>query len=187
MCGTVARPLDAAAQEQVRRYCWLAYQLAWRFARNQARDMPADELIAEALYGLTYAAGLYQEERGLAFGAYARLVIRHRLTQCTMHWRRARRARSFPIVAGTEGPIEWEAEDCSGPDACADSAASEMCHRVRAVLSDRLYNVLCLRHAEGRTLTEIASRMGISRQRVRQLMMMARNQVRQCFPHWTSL
>src|SRR5262245_56648089 len=66
--NTVARPLDAAAQEQVKKHSWLAYQLAWRFARNRARDMPADELIAEALYALTYAAGLFEEDRGIEFG-----------------------------------------------------------------------------------------------------------------------
>jgi hypothetical protein len=115
-----------------------------------------------------------------------RLVIRHRLTQCTMHWRRARRARAFPIVAGTEGPIEWEAEDCSGPDAAPDSAASEMCHRVRAVLSDRLYNAVppsCRRaDAHGNRLAnghQPAACAAVDDD--------GRNQVRQCFPHWTTL
>jgi RNA polymerase sigma factor (sigma-70 family) len=95
--------------------------------------------------------------------------------------------RSFPIVAVPEGSIEWEPEDRPTLDVCSDRAAHEMCRRVRAVLPERLYHVLCMRHAEGRTLTEIASRMGISRQRVRQLVAQARNQVRECFPHWTCI
>ena len=185
--GRVARPLDAAAQEQVKKHCWLAYQLAWEWARSRARDIPADELIAEALFALTYAAGLYEEDRGLAFGAYARIVIRHRLCQCIAQWRRARRMHSLPIVAGPEGPFELEPEDHPTLDVCSDRAAHEMCRHVRAVLPERLYQVLCLRHAEGRTLTEIASRLGVTRQRVKQLMTMARNHVRECFPHWTCI
>lgn len=178
-------PLDEAGQKRVEEHTWLAYQLAWRFARRNARDLPADELISEALYGLTYASGLFKEERGVPFGAYARIVIRHRLIQLTLSWRRNRRACQFPTIATPAGPIEVEAEDRPAPDQCAGAAVKEMCDRVREILPARLYDVLRLYHGEGYTLEEVGTRLGITRQRVTQLVNIARNQVRLRFPEWS--
>src|SRR5436305_11176499 len=72
------RPLGRVAQARVEGAVSLAYQIAWWYARRRAPDVPGDELIAEALYGLTYAAGLFDEARRVPFGAYAALVIQHR-------------------------------------------------------------------------------------------------------------
>lgn len=183
--GRLARPLNAAGQERVEAHTWLAYQLAWQFARRRPVDLPVDELIAEAFYGLTYASALFKEEFGVPFGAYARIAIRHRLIQRIISWRRLRRASQIPLLSTPTGPLELETEERPRPDLCSSTAAKEMCERVREVLPARLYEALRLYHGEGYTLEEIGSRLGITRQRVRQLFNIARDQVRQCFPEWT--
>ena len=179
----MVRSLDDDGQRRVQTYSPLAYQLAWKFARHSARDVPADELISEALFGLTYAAGLFDESRGVPFGAYATLVIRHRLIQAIFRWRRARRiVAPLPVLSDEE---TWEAEDDHPPpDAHAGVAAREMCERVRRILPARWYDALCLHHVEGHSLTEVGARLGISRERVRQLLDKAHEQARQSFPRW---
>jgi RNA polymerase sigma factor (sigma-70 family) len=180
---TIANPLDAAGRSRAEAYCPLAYQLAWRFARRYARDMPVDELIAEALYALTYAAGIFDEKREVPFGAYANMVIKHRLIQAILSWRRARRVGPMPLLFDGEG--EWEAESRPGPDVPTTTATQEMCDRVRRALPARWFAVLHLYHGEGRTLEEIGDHLGVSRQRVQQLVIKARERVQRCFPEWT--
>src|SRR5262245_9287343 len=91
------RPLDAAGQRRVRDFCTLAYKMAWRFARHQARDIPPEELVGEALCGLTYAASMFQENRGVPFAAYATLVVRHRLIRAILDWQREKWIRPLPV------------------------------------------------------------------------------------------
>jgi RNA polymerase sigma factor (sigma-70 family) len=175
------RPLDAAGRERVAQYVALAYQQAWKVARI-ARDIPADELTAEALYGLTYASSLYDPERRVPFGAYATMVIRHRLTLMVAVWRRAR--RTVGRLPGADREDAWEAEDRPGLDVSTATATHELCDRVRELLPPRWYMFLRLHHGEGRTLEEIGTRYGVTRQRVRELVVKATQKVREHFPEW---
>lgn len=178
-----ARPLDSLGQARVEACLPLAYQLAWSYARQRARDVPPDELIAEALYGLTYAAGMFDRTRRVPFGAYATLVIRHRLAQCVQRWRQARRIGRYP--GGTCGPDDspWEAADHRPkPDVVAGASAREVCERVRRVLPAQWYAMLRLRYAEGWTFKEIGTHLGISRQAVQQAIEKATRLVHEHFP-----
>lgn len=179
------RRLSPAAQELVTAHTWIAYRMAWRFARRHARDVPADELIADALYGLTYAASMFRTCHNVPFGAYATMVVRHRLIQAVVRWRRGKRAGRLPTVLTAQGEeMPWEAADRPAPDVQDSTAAREMCARVRRALPARLYKVLRLYHGEGYTLAEIGDRMGLSRQRIRQMVVQARDRVREVFPDW---
>src|SRR5947209_4346348 len=116
---TMARPLDPDGQALVEAFRTLAYRLGWYFARARATDVPPDELIAEAFYALTYAAGMFRQAKGVPFGAYATMVIRHRLTKAILSWRKARRVVPFPL-AGLTDEYPWEAPDPkSGPEPAA--------------------------------------------------------------------
>jgi RNA polymerase sigma factor (sigma-70 family) len=182
---TRAHPLDPVGRARAEAFAPLAYRLAWYYARRRARDVPADELIAEALYGLTYAAGMFDEGRQVPFPAYAVLVIRHRLGQLIRAWRRARRAAPYParVVAADDAP--WEAaDDRPRPDLVAGASARELCDRVRRVLPAQWYAVLRLRHAEGWTFQEIGDHFGVSRQFVQQVVEKATHRVRRHFPEW---
>ena len=185
--GSLQRPLDPVAQSRVVGAIGLAYQLALRYARQRAPDVPTDELIGEALYGLTYAAGMYDETRGVPFGAYAALVIRHRLIHLVRVWRRAGRAGPYPGQAAAEDDNPWEAaDDNPGPDPATGLAAREMCDRVRQALPRRWYVVLRLHHAEGRTYQEIGRKFGVSREFIRQLVHRAAERARESFPEWAA-
>jgi RNA polymerase sigma factor (sigma-70 family) len=176
-------PLDAAGQERVEEFTWLAYRLAWTFARHYARDMPIDELISEALFSLTYASGLFDESRGVPFSAYASLVIRHGLIQEIIRWRRLRRIGRMPTFPESES--KTEAEDRPTSDLERGVAAREMCRRVREVLPAHMYDALWLFHGKGHSLKEIGKRMGVSRQRIRQMMAQAQRRLREFFPEWS--
>jgi RNA polymerase sigma factor (sigma-70 family) len=179
-------PLDAAGRVRAATHTPLARRLAWQFARGTARDVPADELVSEALYGLTYAAGRYDPGRGVPFPAYATLVIRHRLIQMVLRWRRNRQAGVLSTWTDADD-APWEVEDPRpGPDLCTGAAAREMCERVRGVLPARWYAILRLCHVEGRSFQEVAARVGLSRQRVRQIVRLAADRAREHFPEWTA-
>src|SRR4051812_2961880 len=179
-----AHPLDPVGRARVEAFAPLAYRLAWYYARQRARDVPADELIAEALYGLTYAAGMFDDRRRVPFPAYAVLVIRHRLGQLIRAWRRARRAGPFPAGTAHDG-APWEAaDDRPKPELVAGASARDLCDRVRRVLPARWYTVLRLRHAEGWTFQEIGDHLGVSRQFIQQVVEKATVRVRRHFPDW---
>jgi RNA polymerase sigma factor (sigma-70 family) len=157
--------------------------VAWRFARSKARDVPADDLIGEALLGLTYAAAMYDDGRSVPFSAYARLVIHHRLIHWVRVWRRGRRLRLHRPEPDENGDnAVWDAEDRHPrPDPAAGATARELCERIRRVLPAHLYAILHEYHAEGQTLREIGERLGISRQRVQQLLDKAADRARELF------
>jgi RNA polymerase sigma factor (sigma-70 family) len=181
------RPLDPVARARVEGAIPLAYRLAWRWARQRAPGVPPDELIAEALYGLTYAAGMFDETRGVPFPAYAALVIRHRLIHLVRVWRRAGRVGPYPGQAAAGDDAPWEAaDDNPGPDPVTGLAAREMCDRVRRALPRQWYTVLRLRHAEGRTFQEIGRRYGVSRQCIQQIVTQATERARESFPEWAA-
>jgi RNA polymerase sigma factor (sigma-70 family) len=176
--GFVCRPLDGAARGRAESLAPLAHQLAWKFARYAARDVPAEELVAEALLALTNAAGQFDESRGVPFAAFAALAIRRRLIYFVITWRRGRWLRSLPDRLPD---AEWDVADPG-----AGAAAREMCERVRRILPARWYVALRLYHAEGHTMEEIGARFGISRERVRQLVRKATLLAREHFPEWTA-
>jgi len=176
------RPLDEAARKRVEDSLLLAYRMAWSFARHHARDMPIDELSAEALFGLTYASSLFDEEYGVPFSAYAFMVIRHQLTAAVRNWRKAKRAGQY--LGSLDGFIR-ETEVLPKPVLAEGLEAHEMCEQVRRVIPARWYEVIYQYHAEGQTLDAIGQRLGVTRQRVRQLLVQATKRVRHHFPEWS--
>jgi RNA polymerase sigma factor (sigma-70 family) len=148
----------------------LAHRLAWRIARHDARDVPADELVAEALLGLTYAASRYDEARQVPFTAYATRVIRHCVGHAVARWRR--RARFVPLAERTwEGDEAWESrERKSPPDPSGRSSARDVCDRLQRALPRRLFQVLYWHHVKGLDAQQISERLGLSRSRAWQLL-----------------
>jgi RNA polymerase sigma factor (sigma-70 family) len=175
------RPLDAAGQRRVRTFCTLAYRIAWQYAR-QARDVPPEELLGEALYGLTYAASMFEEHRGVPFAAYATLVVRHRLMRAILEWRREKWIRPLPAKRKTDEP--WDVENPHSPDLCTEASARDMCERIRSTLPARWYDVLQLHYGKGLSFEEVGQQLGISRQRARQLLDKAVRHTRKEFPEW---
>jgi RNA polymerase sigma factor (sigma-70 family) len=172
------RSLDAIGQRRVQTFSPIAYQMARAFRRYRARDIPRDELIGEALYGLTYAAGMYDEDRGIPFSAYAAQVVRHRLVNAIINWRRQRWVQYLPGVQS-----DAKVPD-SAPDVAIGASARDMCEQIRQVLPARQYALLHLYYLEALPVKEIGARLGITPRRVRQLLVKAADEARKVFPGW---
>lgn len=167
-------------------HVWLAHGLARRHYERFGRLLPLDELDGEAVYALVYAADRFDEGRGVPFGAYATLVVRHRLNQAVSAWRRGGRlahTRFTDLTAAGPEPDRRFDVACHRTRAGDDEAAvREALARVRAVVRPRWYRALHLYHAQGHTLEEVGAILGVSRERVRQMVGAAINQARRRFP-----
>ena len=180
--STSGKPLDARGRELVLTHLRLAYHVAWQYIRQRARDVPAEELISEALYGLTYAAGLYDETRQVPFAAYATRVIQHRVANMVVSWRRS---KDWQPLLHPEQHCEPSSDvSLTSAESFALTDAREVCEILRASLPKRWYEVLYAHYAQGQSMTSIATDLGISPQRARQLLAKALERVQTEFPHW---
>jgi RNA polymerase sigma factor (sigma-70 family) len=179
--------LDAAAWERALGYLELADRLARRQFRRCGRTVPLEDLAGEARLALAYAASLYQEARGVPYGAYVTLVVRHWLAQAVTRWRRGGRLDHvrFTDLAGhgpgpKDSPFDPPCPRTREPG--REAATREALDRVRRVLPPRWFGLLQLYFAQGCTLEEIGTRLGVSRERVRQLLGKALRRARRHCP-----
>jgi RNA polymerase sigma factor (sigma-70 family) len=179
--GPEVRPLDAAARARVAESLPLAYYQAGKAARGRGRRVPLDELTAEALYALTYAASRFDPARAIPFAAYASIVIRHRLIQVAIAWHRHRAIHRFPDSAGDGS---WEPADPAAAQPPDASAVAEFCRRARDLLPPRWYNVVRLYVQEGWTMEAIGAEFGFTRQRVYEIVRRSAARVRRRFREW---
>lgn len=179
-----SQPLDEEGKARVEKYLRYAYLLAWNFFRRYARDMQIEDLIAETMYALTYASGRFKPEYRVPFGAYATMVIRHRLIGAVSA-RRQHRNHFQGHPTGSK-KLEQEPEDRTLPEVGAAMEARELCELVRRMLPAEWYELLRLYHAEGRTLEDIGRDFGITGVRVGQIIVQAKERVRRYLPEWAS-
>jgi RNA polymerase sigma factor (sigma-70 family) len=173
-------PMDETARERAESHLTLARRLAWKQFLRCAKAVPLDELRGEALHALCYAAGMFDDSRGVPFGAYATMAIRHRLIQAVNLWIRGGRlahVRFTALTATTKSVV-----DVSCPrtrEVSDDAALHELVDRVRRVLPPRWFQALQLYYAHGHTLEEVGNRLGVTRERARQLLSKAVGRARQ--------
>lgn len=162
----VKRQLTVEQQELV-----VANQrLAWSIAKQvnyQLYRTPFQELVSEALVGLTYAASLYTSERGIPFGNYAAMVIRHKLYRFCKVYDRSQFAR-MPVDSNGE-EIQFGKADTVE----ANLAAADLCQLLKGRLPSRWYAMLWMRTVDGCDYRAISAHFGISRQRAYQLIVKA--------------
>jgi RNA polymerase sigma factor (sigma-70 family) len=136
--------------------------------------VPLDELIGEAQFALVYAASLYDPGKDVPFGAYVTMVIRHRLLQAVTVWRRGGRlahVRFTDLSACLPGEPGYFDPPCTRTAEAGEQAAvHELLDWIRRSMPARWFEVLTLYFAHDHSLQEIGDRLGISRQRVRQLL-----------------
>ncbi len=186
------RQLDEAAQKRAQAHLHLADALAWRQYHRCGQTVPLEELQGEAQLALAYAASLYDEGKGVPFGAYVTMVIRHRLVQAVTLWRRGGR---LDHVRFTDLGMEDFGDDAVAFDLpCSEAsepgrqaAIHELIEQVRRELPARWFTVLLLYFGHNYSLEAIGEQLGISRQRVKQLLSKAITRVRsRCFKAYTS-
>jgi RNA polymerase sigma factor (sigma-70 family) len=173
-------PLDETARERAESHLRMARRLAWKQFLSCAKSVPLDELQGEALHALCYAAGMFDDSRGVPFGAYATMAIRHRLIQAVRVWLRGGRlahVRFTDLTANTKSMV-----DVSCPrtrESSDDVALRDLLDRVRRVLPPRWFQALQLYYAHGYTLEEVGNRLGVTRERIRQMLSKAVGRARQ--------
>jgi RNA polymerase sigma factor (sigma-70 family) len=177
------RKLTADGQARATGYIELADRLASRYHRCRGRRVPLDELTAEAHYALAYASSLFDPTRGVPFGAYVTMVIQHRLIQAEIAWRWGHYPGhvSFTDLTVRSDPVAPPGFDPACPhtrDACHEAGVQELLDCVRRTLPARWFMLLEMRYAQDYTLQEMSARLGVSRERVRQLLVKAVSRAR---------
>lgn len=162
--------LDEDKKALVTEFIGLAKGLAINFWKSNARDLLLEDIVSEALYALTYAASLYDPSRRVPFGAYAAMVIRHRLPQVCKSLRRWRRDSE------TSSFLE-EVLD-SGSNSAEEVIFNQEVLALLPNLPPRWLGILTYYYINGKTLEQISEIESISKQRVHQLIVKALKSIR---------
>lgn len=164
-CGK-RKPLDAERQGLVAGMLVDVRRLASAYWRRYAQDVPREELTAEAMVGLVYAASRFDSSRGVKFEIWAKLVVHDALAHAVARWRRWRQAGPWP--ADDEGR-QLDPTDRPETDPADRIDAAELLDRVRLILPAKEFDTLSLRFADGLTLAEIGRRREVTHQAVAQV------------------
>ena len=160
--GPLADPADLAE------HMAHARAIAWKFARGEAKNVPAEDLVSEALLGLAYAAAKFDPARNVPFKKYATMVICHRLRHLNTWWRR-RQDRERPMPTLAHSGEDWQPPGPEDPDADGQALdRANVLERVRRILPPADAELVRLHCCEGVSLAEVARRRGVTRQRVSQ-------------------
>ncbi len=173
-------PLDPEAQQRAEAHLPLADTLARQQYRRCRRQVPLDELSSEALVALTDAAGRFDVQRGIPFGAYVTVVIRRRLTRTVALWRRQRLAFiCFTDLAPASRAGQAPDEAICRSDECDETiAVGELIDKVRQALPARWFVVLQMYYLNEHSLEAVGQQIGLSRERVRKLVAKSLQQAR---------
>ncbi|WP_020469128.1 sigma-70 family RNA polymerase sigma factor [Zavarzinella formosa] len=164
-----ARPLTNTAE--LPGHLSLARALAWKFIRGEGRGVRPDDMFAEALFALAYANQLFDADRGVPFKKYAVMVICHRLRQLVAKCRR-RQERELPLSQLAHFPDkEGLPASTNGAEAVGSVLdAAEMWDHARQTLQPREFEVVRMHCQNGESLAAISRLLGVSRQRVSQIL-----------------
>ncbi len=174
--GSAPSPLTTEG-EFVRQWTPLCRHLAYSYAHSQLmRWYEVDDLIAIAQGVLWEAHSGYQSDRGATFKTYAYHLIVHHFENLKRYWQAKRRrgawrSDSIEQDADKELPrLGWLSSDTPAQDRVLHSA--EIAGHLRqafGVLRPMERLVIEARFSDDRSQEDIATEVGLSRERVRQL------------------
>jgi RNA polymerase sigma factor (sigma-70 family) len=176
--ATSERIRTSIRNEIVQEHLGLVRQVAGRLARNPDS---AEELFAEGCLALVDAIRSFDPERGFRFSTFAVSCIRHRLFRLLK--RESRRARTgIPAAATTMS------EDDRSLTRLDEDEISGKLHGAIEELPPRQRRLVRLRFGldrsgESRSFRELASRIGLSKERTRQIVAAALDRLRETLAH----
>lgn len=155
----------AAAEEMVEQNMKLVYHWVEKYRQWPAyRNLDADDLIQEGCLGLMRACERFDGTRGCEFSTYASYWIRQRIRRY-----RARVAKWPPAFVGVDGMAFC---DDTTWLAVIESEKRGFVASALGALDNRTRDIIAAHFGIGRppeTLETIAARVGVSRERVRQI------------------
>lgn len=167
-----ARPLDSERQQWAADLFPYSLAIARRLIRRYPQ-VPADEIVSGATWGVAFAASKYDPDRGLTFKQFAGRVIGQRIANAIRSWLR----RSTP--PGSDDAAAVQVRDRRERNPAETVSDREQCEKVRAALPPRRWEILWRHVGEGEVLELIGGRLGVTRERTRQLEAGAKKQARQ--------
>jgi RNA polymerase sigma factor (sigma-70 family) len=175
--------LEARDQERVQARLALAFGLARRQFWLCAQLMPLAELNGEACLALADAASRYREEYNIPFGAYATLVIRHRLLQAFTEWYREGRLAFTcfsDLIAqeGKTGPLAFDLPCRQPREPWQEVHAQDVIEQLRQKLPPQWFEILDLVYLHGYTLRQVGEMRGLKRDRVKRIVRKALERAR---------
>jgi RNA polymerase sigma factor (sigma-70 family) len=178
-------PLDSIRRQWAADLIDLARRHAWTFHRRHARNIPAEDLIAEALYALCYAASKFEPGHGVPIEAYAVMVVRHHLIATSNRHRAARRLPTVGDSALCGFSADRDDLTLAGLavghelDPAAEVETRELLRRVKRAMPPAEYRVLHLRYGCDCTAREAGKRVGVRRQDAERLVGRAMRKARE--------
>ncbi len=173
--NTWARRWQVIREYIVERNLGLVYSMISRFTSS---NIDEDDLLSDALFGLTRAVDRFDPWRGFKFSTYACNVIARALM------RRGRQETNYRRLFPVQHDISFER-----PDSSPDSQTELYVERLHRVLNENLgalteleSNILAQRFPTDRnarlTFKEIGDAIGLSKERVRQIQNIALGKLR---------
>lgn len=171
----------------------IGYTMKRYFRRNPLarRHYPKDDAYADGFIGLLRAAELYDPSQGTAFSTYASYWIMQSLDRgWDRHWNIIHKPvylDEIPVQASTFYDFDAIVREVMAKETLSPER-KEACDIVRAEIAKmhHRYAYVLLQQLRGKTNTEIGEELGISRERVRQLYLLARltidRRLREVFP-----
>jgi RNA polymerase sigma factor (sigma-70 family) len=172
------------------------------FVRQWSARIPAllrfayDERFSEGCRAAVRAARDFDPSLGHAFGTYLGHAVRGAMTAMLSRPNAARRGGNHITVSlealsldGTEGgPMSLPDVEAPAPDAEAErrdeaAAAAYEVERCLSILPRRWREVITMRHLEGLSRREAGTRLGVSKERVRQMELAAMSRMRERLQH----
>ena len=165
---TSAPPVDV--RDVTAQNLGLAYKIAGTFARRaQAVGLDIEDLRQEAVIALIRAASAFDPARGFAFSTLAGRSIQYHLIR-VLDTRRFRRLLGLP-TDGERQMVDFADPDELTPEATAEATDNQrMMQQLLCVLRPRHRQVIEMYYFKDYTLAEVGQRIGVSKERARQLL-----------------
>lgn len=122
-----------------------------------------DDAMQVGMMALIGAADKFDESRGVKFSTYACVSIK----QSVWRWKTARREQPLPSMGDADSRVAIT-DDLASDEADASERKASLAEAM-SYMSEREQLVLRLRFFDSKLLTEVASQLGVTKERVRQL------------------